>query len=211
MDDAWHNYPTGSGPRQPQGSALASQQPQRETRNGSSQRPTASSGLAYEAYHVPPTSSYGQDTPAGTPRSRAPSSDQDIKMEDADPYNRSKYPSRSSHQRHPSAYLVNEESAAARRYSPMKALSPGGQFSTPQTPHQTSHNSYNSPDVSARQSPTRSNHYSTPSQTYPGSSDGPLGSPGKWMPVKMFQDILTLASLQHPMRDSKICIYHRSR
>ena len=186
MDETWHNYPTASGHRQSQGSSGPPQQQQRESRNGSSHRPQPSSGLAYEAYHAPPTSSYPQDTAMSTPRSRAYSGDQDVSMEDADPYNRTKYPSRSGHQRRPSAYLANEDSSAARRYSPMKALSPGGQYSNPQTPQQANYNSYNSPAVSARQSPTRSNHYSTPSQTYSTASEGPLGSPGRRVSSKAY-------------------------
>lgn len=179
MDETWHNLPPATGHRQPQGSSGPPHQQQREARNGSSHRPQASSGLAYEAYHAPPTSSYSQDTSMSTPRSRAYSSDQDVSMEDADPYNRTKYPSRSGHHRRPSAYLANEDSSAARRYSPMKALSPGGQYSNPQTPQNINFNSYNSPDISARQSPTRSNQYSTPSQTYSSASEGHQGSPGK--------------------------------
>ena len=180
MDETWNNYPPAAGHRQSQGSAGNPPQ-QREARNGSSHRPQASSGLAYEAYHAPTSTSHSQDSSMSTTRSRAFSVDQDVTMEDADPYNRTKYPSRTSHQRKPSGhYLANEDSSAARRYSPMKALSPGGPYSNPQTPNQGIYNSYNSPDVSARQSPTRANYFSTPSQTYPTGSQGPLGSSGKW-------------------------------
>ena len=182
MDETWPNYPNAGGVRQPQGNTgnMQQQQQQRDTRNASSHRTLPSVGGSYEAYHAPTSSAYTQGSPMATSRSRAYSVDQDVSMEDADPYNRTKYPSRASHQRRPSGhYLANEDSSAARRYSPMKALSPGGQYSTPQTPHQSGYNSYTTPDVSARQSPVRSNHYATPSQTYPATPNGPLASPGK--------------------------------
>ena len=143
MDETWSNYPNAGGSRQPGGSAgnmqqQQQQQQQRDTRNASSHRPQPSTGGEYEAYHAPTSSAYTQGSPMATSRSRAYSTDQDVSMEDADPYNRTKYPSRSSHQRRPSGhYLTNEDSSAARRYSPMKALSPGGQYSNPQTPHQS--------------------------------------------------------------------------
>ena len=94
--------------------------------------------------------------------------DGDVTMEDADPYNRTKYPSRPSHsQRGSTQYLTQEESAAARRYSPMNTFSPTSPY--PAGSPQQSNNSYNAytpPSQSARQSPSRSNAFSTPSQQY---------------------------------------------
>ena len=101
--------------------------------------------------------------------------DGDVAMEDADPY-KPKYggASRPHHQsRHSQQFLQQEESAAARRYSPMN-LSPtspysanpqqGGQTYTSFTPQAAQNN---------RSSPTRSNPYmSTPNSYYspPGMS-----------------------------------------
>ena len=89
-------------------------------------------------------------------------------MEDADPYNRMKYPSRPTHSQRPSVqYLGQEDPSAARRYSPMKALSPSSPYApSSQQSSQSPYGHYPSQNTSARQSPTRSNHYSTPSHSY---------------------------------------------
>jgi dual specificity protein kinase YAK1 len=105
--------------------------------------------------------------------------DGDVRMEDAaDPYNKPKHStSRSSvapQQRQSQQFLQQEESAAARRYSPMN-LSPtspypgntqqGGQAYTSFTPQQQQTN---------RQSPTRNNPYMSPPNSYyspPGKSN----------------------------------------
>ncbi|KAF2828777.1 kinase-like protein [Ophiobolus disseminans] len=94
--------------------------------------------------------------------------DGDVAMEDADPY-KPKYNNvaRPNHQhRHSQQFLQQEESAAARRYSPMN-LSPtspypgttqqGGQNYTSFTPAQPQSN---------RQSPTRTNPYMSPPNSY---------------------------------------------
>ena len=173
MDQQWQAFSDTRG-RHPH---ATSQQHLREMNNGSSQQPPPQSGYGYEAYQTPSVPSHPQSmavSPIGTPRARNFTGDGDVVMEDADPYNRLKYPSRPNHQHRASApYLPNEDSSAARRYSPMKALSPSNHF--PQTPQQQSQSSlgaYNSQNTSARQSPTRSNAYSTPSQNY-------YPSPGK--------------------------------
>ena len=100
--------------------------------------------------------------------------DGDVAMEDADPYKPKYNASRPNHQhRQSQQFLQQEESAAARRYSPMN-LSPtspyggntqqGGQAYTSFSPQSAQSN---------RQSPTRSNPYiSTPNSYYspPGMS-----------------------------------------
>ncbi len=109
-------------------------------------------------------------SPAG-PQSRgadyAGDVDGDVPMEDADPYNKHKYTSRPNHQHRNSAqYVTQEESAAARRYSPMN-LSPSSPYgASPQQPSQNSASSYTPQSQSNRQSPTRSHPYITPSHSY---------------------------------------------
>jgi dual specificity protein kinase YAK1 len=88
--------------------------------------------------------------------------DGDISMEDADPYNKQqRQTANRGHARMPSAQLAQEESAAAKRYSPMN-LSPSSPYAatTPQQPAYTSYTPQN------RQSPVRSNSYMSPTQGY---------------------------------------------
>lgn len=180
MDQQWQVY-SENGARV---SHANPQQHHRDLNNGSSHQQPPHSGYGYEAYHTPSVPSHPQSmaaSPIGTPRARNYSGDGDVVMEDADPYNRHKYPSRPSHQHRASApYLPQEDSSAARRYSPMKALSPSNQFpQTPQQHNQGTFGAYNSQNASARHSPTRSNAYSTPSQSYypsPGKSPIPTSS-----------------------------------
>ena len=129
-------------------------------------------GVGYDAYHTPTLPSNPQATatsPEEAPHKQEFNHDDgDIAMEDADPYNRMKYPSRPNHYQRPSQqYLSHEDSAAARRYSPMTTLSPTTPYaSTPQQLAHSTYSAYHSQNHSARQSPTRSNVYSTPSQQY---------------------------------------------
>ena len=150
--------------------------------NGSQQQQhqqPSNTGYGYEAYQTPSLPSQPQSiavSPIGTPRARAYSQDarQDVTMEDADPYNKMKYPSRPNHQQRPSGQYLGQDSSASRRYSPVKALSP----STPYTPSstqgsQTPYSVHGSQNTSARQSPTRSSHYATPSQSNYGTPRQP--------------------------------------
>jgi dual specificity protein kinase YAK1 len=94
--------------------------------------------------------------------------DGDISMEDADSY-KSKMPRPTQQHRHSQQFLQHEESAAARRYSPMN-LSPtspypagaqqGGQGYTSFTPQAQAQTHSN------RQSPTRNNPYMSPPNSY---------------------------------------------
>jgi dual specificity protein kinase YAK1 len=98
--------------------------------------------------------------------------DGDVAMEDADPYKPKYNTARPNHQnRHSQQFLQHEESAAARRYSPMN-LSPtspytgstqqGGQNYTSFSPQAQAQ----SQPQSNRQSPTRNNPYISPPNSY---------------------------------------------
>lgn len=105
-------------------------------------------------------------TPAATPRSRDYVTDTDTAMEDADPYNRTKYPARPSHHSRPSAqYFPQEESTAARRYSPMNVLSPSMSYNTSPGKPQNSYAFPPGPN-SSRRSPSRALNYASPPQAF---------------------------------------------
>lgn len=163
MDQNWHSYGDMAANRQ----ARFPHSVQQQQSNGSAQQSQPQSGYGYEAYQTPslPSQPHSMATsPIGTPHTRSYTGDGDITMEDADPYNKMKYPSRPSHQQRPSAqYLGQEDSSAARRYSPMRAT-PSSPYA-PQQPSQSPYGQYPSQNTSARQSPTRSSHFSSPSQS----------------------------------------------
>ncbi|TKA55664.1 hypothetical protein B0A49_11896, partial [Cryomyces minteri] len=94
--------------------------------------------------------------------------DGDVPMEDADPYNKQKYTAArpANLQRHSVHYIPQEDSAAARRYSPMNLTPSSPQVATPQQPSQSSYNSYTPQSQASRHSPPRSNPYASPSQNY---------------------------------------------
>ena len=133
-------------------------------------RPTG--GYNYDASVATSATQSAAGSPALGGGARAPeplSDDGDVAMEDADPYNRHKYPSRPHHAQRPSGQYLTEESAAARRYSPMNAFSPTSPYTgatSPQQSTQSSYSAYTPQSLSARQSPTRSNPYSSPPQQY---------------------------------------------
>ena len=165
MDQQWQSYSSDAASQRQARYSQSAQPPP----NGSAQQ-QPSTGYGYEAYQTPSIPSQPQSmavSPIGTPHRRAYSGEGDVTMEDADPYNRMKYPSRPNHQQRPSGqYLNQQDFAAARRYSPVKALSPTTPY-TPSSgqPSQSPYGHFGSQNTSARQSPTRSNHYSTPSQS----------------------------------------------
>ena len=141
------------------------------TRNYSGSSQHAPAGYNYETLQSPGMSTVPPQSMASSPQSaRKPEfgiDDGDIAMEDADPYNRVKYSSRQSHSQHQSPQYLGEESTAARRYSPMNTFSPTSPY-TASSPQQStgSYNAYTPQPLSARQSPSRSNPYSTPAQPY---------------------------------------------
>lgn len=100
--------------------------------------------------------------------------DGDVPMEDADPYKPKYAASRPNHQQRPSQSFLQqqEESAAARRYSPMN-MSPTSPYSgNPQQGGQN-YTSFSPQSQSNRQSPTRGNPYITTPNSYyspPGKS-----------------------------------------
>jgi dual specificity protein kinase YAK1 len=131
-------------------------------------------GYGYDQYQ-PISSGSGANnlsvstTPASTPHSHNYNSEGDVPMEDADPYNRAKYPSRPAHHhRASSQYIAHEGSAAAQRYSPMNMLNAAGQFtSSPNSqsqPQAQAGYTYQSHTPRSRQSPTRQNHLGSPQQ-----------------------------------------------
>lgn len=98
---------------------------------------------------TPPTQAHAYD----------PQNEVDVPMEDADPYNRSKYPPRPIHQHRLSTQYIPEASSAAQRYSPMNVQPTASAYaSSPKAP--TSNNfSYLNQTPSSRHSPTRSTSY----------------------------------------------------
>lgn len=169
MDQQWQPYNTETGGNR---QARYSHPTMTQQPNGSAQQLQPHGGHGYEAYQSPSNPSQPQSiavSPIGTPHRRAYSGDGDAAMEDADPYNKMKYPSRPSHQQRPSGQFLGQqqESTAARRYSPVKALSPSSPYiPSSHRPSQSPYAHYSSQNTSARQSPTRSSHYPTPSQSY---------------------------------------------
>ncbi|KAL4746376.1 hypothetical protein BDW72DRAFT_35959 [Aspergillus terricola var. indicus] len=141
---------------------------------GQSQPSQVPAGYTYEPFQSPgiiakPPSTKSASmasSPAATPHARDYVTDQDAIMEDADPYNRAKYPTRSNHQSRPSSqYFPSEGSTAARRYSPMNVLSPTLPYNS--SPGKSG-NTYAFPPTThpSRQSPTRTPNYSSPPQPF---------------------------------------------
>lgn len=166
MDPQWQPYTDTAG-RQGRTSYIAPQQQQRDMNNAPGNHQVPSSTFGHDVYQ--PTNSHSQPmavSPIGSSRNRSYSGDVDVTMEDADPYNRMKYPSRPTHSQRPSAHYIPQDGTdPARRYSPMKPVTPSHYPASPQQPIHPAHGQYISQNSSARQSPTR-NQYSTPSQSY---------------------------------------------
>lgn len=176
MDPQWSGYGDSSVGRAGQYESNAGPYPpsMNLSYNGQAQQAQPPAGFTYESYQTPTAATKAATletlshstsmltSPAATPQSRDFYNDADIHMEDADPYNRSKYPSRlNSHNRPSSQYIPVEESTAARRYSPMNILSPTSPYTTSPTKSQ---NPYALPPGTSgsSHSPTRPNDYSSP-------------------------------------------------
>lgn len=139
------------------------QQPQQQSQN-------LQDGFLYEPYQRSVTNSNAtamnsnssaSAPPQEYPRNGGPG-EADVHMEDADPYNRSKYPSRPTHHHRLSSQFM--ESSAAQRYSPMNLSAASSHVSSPKTQQQTGFN-YNIQTPTSRQSPTRnysSDRYAEP-------------------------------------------------
>ncbi|KAJ5622196.1 hypothetical protein N7528_005428 [Penicillium herquei] len=179
MDSGWQPYqdPLMGRPAQ-MNPGLAAHPQQVASKYGQPPQSQPPVGYTYETFQTPGTASKAPSTgpnskpvsmassPSATPRSRDYVTDADTTMEDADPYNRAKYSSRSNHHSRASSQFLNqaEESSAARRYSPMNVLSPSG-MSYPTSPGKQG--SYFSPGQSqSRRSPGRTGDYSSPPQGY---------------------------------------------
>lgn len=180
MDSGWQSYQDPLMGRPAQfNSGLAPHPQQLASKYGQPAQSRPPVGYTYETFQTPGTASKSPSagpnskpvsmasSPTATPRNRDYVTDADTTMEDADPYNRAKYPSRpSNHTRASSQFLAQaEESSAARRYSPMNVLSPPMSYPTspgksqgygfePMTPGQS------------RRSPARMADYSSPPQVF---------------------------------------------
>ncbi|KAJ5966483.1 hypothetical protein N7481_013197 [Penicillium waksmanii] len=135
MDQGWQPYQDPLMGRPAQFTTGLASHPQHTASHRSRHSPPV--GYTYETFQTPGTTSKPPSSgpnsktvsmassPTATPRSRDYVTDADTTMEDADPYNRAKYPSRPNHHNRPSSQFLGqaEESSAARRYSPMNALS----------------------------------------------------------------------------------------
>jgi dual specificity protein kinase YAK1 len=146
--------------------------------SGSAQQNPPPIGFSYESFQTPTLQSHGQSSlvsPAATAMKQEHGQDGDVTMEDADPYNRMKYPQRPQHQhRLSSQYVPQEESAAARRYSPMTALPPPSPYAASPQHSSQGFNAYAPQSTSARQSPTRQPAYAPPPQQYYGTGNSKL-------------------------------------
>lgn len=138
-------------------------------REAGSQNPTAA-GYGYENYQAMPSAANNMSVPsmaASTTHSHNYSSEGDVPMEDADPYNRAKYPSRPGHQQRSSSHhITHEGSATAQRYSPMNMHNAAGQFtSSPKSQSQSQAGYiYQSQTPRSQQSPTRQINFGSPQQ-----------------------------------------------
>lgn len=134
--------------------------------NMQSQQQYAPGAYGYDAHQQGHNQSMSvQSTPAATPHTYDRNGDVDVQMEDADPYNRAKYPSRPAHQhRLSTSFLSSEMSSAAQRYSPMNASTNTATYSaSPQSSTQGPfHHSGQIPN--SGQSPTR--QYPNAPQSY---------------------------------------------
>ncbi|KAF2803712.1 kinase-like protein [Mytilinidion resinicola] len=136
-----------------------------------SPRDPSAPSIKQEAYVSPPAPSRSATMSLASPgaaqgREYNGDGDGDVPMEDADPY-KPKYAQRANHQQRNSQHFIEQEkSAAALRYSPMN-LSPTSPYgSTPQQP-QSGYTSFTPQAAQGnRQSPTRSNPYMSPPQSY---------------------------------------------
>ncbi|KAJ5675677.1 hypothetical protein N7462_008574 [Penicillium macrosclerotiorum] len=182
MDPGWQPYQDPLMGRPAQfNTALASHPPQALASKHSQPQSQPPVGYTYETFQTPSNTSKAPSahssskpvsmasSPTATPRSRDYVTDTDTTMEDADPYNRAKYPSRPNHHNRASSQFLaqTEESSAARRYSPMNVLSPPMSF--PASPGKSQASSYGFPPTApgqTRRSPARTADYSSPPQGY---------------------------------------------
>lgn len=178
MDSQWGSYVESAQPaRQSRYYAAApnltsSQQPQRDPTTLSAPRQDSTVAVKQEPFTTPSISSRAASMAISSPPQVTRTSsynnngdgDGDVPMEDADPY-RPKYARATGQKRNSTAYIQDQEaSSAARRYSPMN-LSPSSPYGQSSTQNNGAAYTSFSPS-SSRQSPTRSNPYMSPPQSY---------------------------------------------
>lgn len=112
-------------------------------------------GFSYEPYQRTAQTNFAamNSNASIPPQDYTRNGEADVQMEDADPYNRSKYPSRPSHHHRLSQQFM-QESSAAQRYSPMNISTTSASYVSSPKSQQTSFN-YNVQTPTSRQSPTR--------------------------------------------------------
>ncbi|KAJ5788373.1 hypothetical protein N7457_003363 [Penicillium paradoxum] len=179
MDPGWQPYqdPLMGHPSQ-FNTGLASHPQQLGSKYGQPPQSQPPVGYTYETFQTPGTTSNPPSagtnsktvsmasSPTATPRTRDYVTDADTTMEDADPYNRAKYPSRPNHNRASSQFLNQaEESSAARRYSPGNVLSPPMSYPTSPGKSQGSYGFPSAPQSASRRSPAKP-EYASPPQAY---------------------------------------------
>lgn len=180
MDSGWQPYQDPLMGRPAQfNPGLASHPQQLASKYGQPPQSQPPVGYTYETFQTPNTATKTPSTgpnpkpvsmdssPTATPRTRDYVTDADTNMEDADPYNRAKYPSRPNNHSRPSSQFLSqtEESSAARRYSPMNVLSPPMSYPTSPGKSQSSYGFPATPSGQSRRSP-RTTDYSSPPLGY---------------------------------------------
>ncbi|KAH7070185.1 kinase-like domain-containing protein [Paraphoma chrysanthemicola] len=174
MDQQWTAYSAEAPPQARQRYNMASPPSQHAARDASvpaqiKQEPYASPAAPSRQSTIGTQSPAALSTATSTRAADFNDGDGDVAMEDADPY-KPKYNSmsRPNHQhRHSQQFLQHEESAAARRYSPMN-LSPASPYAGTTQQGGQSYTSF-SPQAQpqgSRQSPTRNNPYMSPPNSY---------------------------------------------
>ncbi|KAJ5096130.1 hypothetical protein NUU61_005486 [Penicillium alfredii] len=179
MDSGWQPYQDPLMGRPAQfNTGLASHPQQLASKYGQPPQSQPPVGYTYETFQTPAPKapSVGPNSktismassPTATPRSRDYVTDADTTMEDADPYNRAKYPTRPNHHSRASSQFLaqTEESSAARRYSPMNALSPPMSYPTSPGTSQGSYGFSPAGQNPSQRSPARTSDYSSPPQGY---------------------------------------------
>ncbi|KAI9797267.1 MAG: dual specificity protein kinase yak1 [Piccolia ochrophora] len=175
--DQWQMYSEATPGRPKQYSNPPSARDVNSTAQMHQQSPA---GFSYESYPTSSIPSRPQSmatSPSGTPHGRQAerNGDGDVHMQDADPYARVKYPTRTNHQAQLSSsssrtapqYASQDESSASRRYSPMDTLSPSSPYGANlQQSAQGSMGTFMQQGSSSRQSPTRASNYSSSSPYY---------------------------------------------
>lgn len=160
MDQQWSQY--GESPLS---SRQARYAPQGQPQHAQGQQLPS---LASDPYVTSAGPSRAQSMSLGS-HSAAPSrgayngdGDGDVQMEDADPYNRAKHGGRPGHSRMNSAQMIQqEESTAARRYSPMN-LSPASPYAATPQQQQAQFSAFTPNPNQTSQSPTRGNFQMSP-------------------------------------------------